>query len=73
MLLHFLVKLRLINTLAAKSTVSRWFSQAKCSRKLCRRGSAEENILSQEEIVGPETQPQNSIVEDVRIPEEEQR
>ncbi|KAI9536158.1 hypothetical protein NQZ68_036256 [Dissostichus eleginoides] len=57
----------------AKSTVSRWFSQAKCSRKLCRRGSAEENILSQEEIVGPETQPQNSIVEDVRIPEEEQR
>ncbi|KAF3834196.1 hypothetical protein F7725_025400 [Dissostichus mawsoni] len=57
--------------LAIYSMVNR--NNAKCSRKLCRRGSAEENILSLEEIVGPQTQPQNSIVEDVRIPEEEQR
>ncbi|XP_029299165.1 chitin synthase chs-2-like [Cottoperca gobio] len=56
----------------AKSTLTRLFSGAKCCRKLCRRGSAEELILSQE-TVESEPQPQNTIVGDVRLSEEEQR
>ncbi|XP_033492651.2 chitin synthase chs-2-like [Epinephelus lanceolatus] len=62
----------------AKSAFIRFFSRAKCCRKLCCRGSEDqERILSQEnlsmEAMEPEPQPQNTIVDDVSMPVEEQR
>ncbi|XP_037651272.1 chitin synthase chs-2-like [Sebastes umbrosus] len=59
----------------AKSPYAWFSSRAKCCRKLCRRGGAEELIPRQdsqiEEDSESEPQPQNTIVEDVRIPEEQ--
>ncbi|XP_044028475.1 chitin synthase chs-1-like [Siniperca chuatsi] len=61
----------------AKSAFAQFFRQAKCCGKPCWRGRAEELIVSQEnltvEATEPEPQPQNTIVEEVRKPEEEQR
>ncbi|XP_073339235.1 chitin synthase chs-1-like [Pagrus major] len=61
-----------------KSTLARFFMRAKCCRKLCRRGSAQEElIVNQEnpsvEAAAPEPEPQNTNVDDERNPEEEQR
>ncbi|XP_070778289.1 chitin synthase chs-1-like [Enoplosus armatus] len=55
----------------AKSAFVWFFTRAKCCRKLCQRGSAEELIVA--EAAEPEPQPQNTIVDDVRLPEEERR
>ncbi|XP_051811507.1 chitin synthase chs-2-like [Acanthochromis polyacanthus] len=61
----------------AKSKITKFFSRAKCCRKPCQRGSTEELLENQEDKPEPEpepeAQPQNSIVEDVRNPEEGQR
>ncbi|XP_054462586.1 chitin synthase chs-1-like [Anoplopoma fimbria] len=63
------------NAQKAKSTITRFFSRAKCCRRLCRTGSTEELIVSQDiqtmEATESEPQPQNSIVEDASLPEEE--
>ncbi|XP_071357197.1 chitin synthase chs-2-like [Trachinotus anak] len=59
-----------------KSTFTRFFSCTKCCKKLHQRGSVEEVIISQEnltvEAAQPEPQPQNTIVEDEKRPEEKQ-
>ncbi|KAM9339758.1 chitin synthase chs-2-like [Symphorus nematophorus] len=62
----------------AKSTFTQFFTRAKCCRKLCRRGSEEEPIVSPQvptvvEAAQPALQPQNTIVEDVWAPQAEQR
>ncbi|XP_036945343.1 chitin synthase chs-1-like [Acanthopagrus latus] len=67
-------------TQKVKSTLARFFTRAKCCRKLCWRGSAEERIVNQEDPTveaavpepEPEPEPQNTLVDEVRNPEEEQ-
>lgn len=75
-LLSMLTELKLISTLVAKSTFQRLFAWAKCKRSS--QSSQERQLSVNEESltsksVQPELQPQNTIVEDVEIPEEEQR
>ncbi|XP_035537779.1 chitin synthase chs-2-like [Morone saxatilis] len=55
----------------AKTTFAQFFTRSKCCRQLCRRGSEEE--LSSVVAPEPQLQPQNTIVEDVRSPAQEQR
>ncbi|XP_051245642.1 chitin synthase chs-2-like isoform X2 [Dicentrarchus labrax] len=55
----------------AKSTFAQFFTRSKCCRQLCRRGSEEE--LSGVVAPEPQLQPQNTIVEEVRSPAQEQR
>ncbi|XP_070778288.1 chitin synthase chs-2-like [Enoplosus armatus] len=61
----------------AKSTFHRLFSWAKCCKKSSQRSGGGQLSVNQEnlmpEFAQPEPQPQNTIVEDIRIPEEEQR
>uniref|UniRef100_A0A8P4GJG0 chitin synthase n=1 Tax=Dicentrarchus labrax TaxID=13489 RepID=A0A8P4GJG0_DICLA len=69
-----LTKLKLIFTLAAKSTFRRLFSCLKCCKKSSQRSGEEQVIVSQENLIQQsEPQPQNTIVEDIRIQEEEQK
>ncbi|XP_026203077.1 chitin synthase chs-1-like [Anabas testudineus] len=60
----------------AKSTFRRFFSNAKCGQRFCRRGSAEKLIDNQEymnvESSEPQPPPQNTIVNESRT-ENEQR
>ncbi|XP_008295149.1 uncharacterized protein LOC103368524 [Stegastes partitus] len=55
----------------AKSKITKFFSRAKCCGKPCWREHTEELLEDQE--VEQEPEPQNTTVEDVRNPEEEQR
>ncbi|XP_039977872.1 chitin synthase chs-1-like [Xiphias gladius] len=61
----------------AKDAITHFLSRAKCCKKLCRRGSAEEVTASKEALTvaaaEPEPQPQNTIVGDETWPEEEHR
>ncbi|XP_051245670.1 chitin synthase chs-1-like [Dicentrarchus labrax] len=57
----------------AKSTFRRLFSCLKCCKKSSQRSGEEQVIVSQENLIQQsEPQPQNTIVEDIRIQEEEQ-
>ena len=72
-----LTELKLIFMPAAKSTFTRFFSWAKCCEKSSCRANGEQLTVSQDNLVSeptqPEPHPQNTIVEDTNIPEEEQR
>ncbi|XP_044192391.1 chitin synthase-like [Thunnus albacares] len=61
----------------AKSTFARFFSWAKCCKKSSHRTNGEQLTVSQDNLVPeptqPEPHPQNTIVEDIKITEEEQR
>ncbi|XP_070840858.1 chitin synthase chs-2-like [Chaetodon trifascialis] len=50
----------------AKSTLMQFFMKTKCCRNLCRRGSAEEELIVSPE--NPTAEPQNTTVEDVSYP-----
>ncbi|XP_051245639.1 chitin synthase chs-1-like [Dicentrarchus labrax] len=57
----------------AKSTFRQLFSCLKCCKKSSQRSEEEQVIVSQENLIQQsEPQPQNTIVEDIRIQEEEQ-
>ncbi|XP_035476930.2 chitin synthase chs-1-like [Scophthalmus maximus] len=64
-------------TQKAKSTLQQFFSSIKCCKKSNQMPQQQQLSVSQEsmnpEPVQAEPQPQNTIVEDVRIPEEEQK
>ncbi|GLD59450.1 chitin synthase chs-1-like protein, partial [Lates japonicus] len=76
-LLFVLTELGMIFTLAAKRTFQRLFSWVKCCKKSNRRSEESQLSVNQENMIPepaqPEPQPQNTIVEDIGIPEEEQR
>ncbi|XP_050923111.1 chitin synthase chs-2-like isoform X2 [Lates calcarifer] len=61
----------------AKRTFQRFFSWVKCCNKSNRRSGESQLCVNQENMIPepaqPEPQPQNTIVEDIGIPEEEQR
>uniref|UniRef100_A0A3Q1K3U7 chitin synthase n=1 Tax=Anabas testudineus TaxID=64144 RepID=A0A3Q1K3U7_ANATE len=71
-----LTHLKLIFTLAAKNTLQRFFSCIKC-KNFNQRSQEEQLNVNQDNQMTPESaqsepQPQNTIVEDIRIPGEEQ-